>query len=131
MKSLEIIGAHKMELFPEFEKKETKVPAPLADRMRPTDWEDFVGQEHLVGEGRPLRKLIESDSNFSFILWGPPGSGTTTIARIIAKTTHSQFHEISAVNAGVADIRKVIDVAKKTWAASNIRTILFIDEIHR
>ncbi|MCH8314115.1 MAG: replication-associated recombination protein A [Nitrospinae bacterium] len=121
-----------MELFPEYEgASENSQPSPLANRMRPTNWEEFRGQEHMVGEGRPLRQLIEKNSNFSFILWGPPGSGKTTLARLAARLTESDFHEISAVNAGVADIRKVIAHAQKIWKASNRRTILFIDEIHR
>ncbi len=121
-----------MELFPEHEGlTENKAPSPLANRMRPTSWDEFHGQEHLVGEGRPLRQLIEKNSSFSFILWGPPGSGKTTIARLAARLTESDFHEISAVNAGVGDIRKVIAHAQKVGKASGRRTILFIDEIHR
>ena len=121
-----------MELFPEYDDAtEDRQPSPLANRMRPTSWEEFKGQEHVVGEGRPLRQLIEKSSNFSFILWGPPGSGKTTIARLAARLTQSDFHEISAVNAGVGDIRKVIACAQKIWKASSRRTILFIDEIHR
>jgi putative ATPase len=121
-----------MELFPEYEGvTENRAPSPLANRMRPTCWEEFRGQEHVVGEGRPLRQLIEKNSSFSFILWGPPGSGKTTIARLAARLTESDFHEISAVNAGVGDIRKVITHAQKVWKASGRRTILFIDEIHR
>lgn len=119
-----------MELFPEYEgTTENSQPSPLANRMRPTSWEEFEGQEHVVGKGRPLRQLIEKNSNFSFILWGPPGSGKTTIARLAARLTESDFHEISAVNAGVGDIRKVIAHAKKIREVR--RTILFIDEIHR
>ena len=125
-------GDESMELFPEYEgASENSQPSPLANRMRPTNWEEFRGQEHMVGEGRPLRQLIEKNSNFSFILWGPPGSGKTTLARLAARLTESDFHEISAVNAGVGDIRKVIAHAQKIWKASNRRTILFIDEIHR
>lgn len=121
-----------MELFPEYKGAVNDSPhSPLANRMRPTCWDEFLGQEHLVGEGRPLRQLIGKNSNFSFILWGPPGSGKTTIARLAARLTESDFHEISAVNAGVADIRKVITHAQKIWKASGRRTILFIDEIHR
>jgi len=120
-----------MELFPDYEQSAKEPPPPLADRMRPVNWDDFLGQEHLVREGQPLRRLVEKDSSLSFILWGPPGSGKTTLARIAARLTQSQFHEISAVNAGVADIRKVIDSAEKIWRAKQRRTILFIDEIHR
>ncbi|MFQ5673681.1 MAG: replication-associated recombination protein A [Nitrospinales bacterium] len=120
-----------MELFPEFEAEPGGGPAPLADRMRPSGWEDFQGQERLIGAGRPLRRLIDKGVVFSFILWGPPGSGKTTLARIVARLTRSQFYEISAVNAGVADIRKIVALAQKTRAASGCSSILFIDEIHR
>ncbi|GJL80192.1 MAG: ATPase AAA [Nitrospinaceae bacterium] len=120
-----------MELFPEYEDSEGTSGSPLANRMRPDSWEGFLGQEHLVGEGRPLRQLIEKNASLSFILWGPPGSGKTTIARLAARITQSEFYEISAVNAGVADIRKIITAAQKLWRASRRHTILFIDEIHR
>jgi len=120
-----------MELFPDYQDTPTGPQAPLADRMRPEGFEGYLGQEHLVGEGRPLRRLIEKGACVSFILWGPPGSGKTTLARLAARLTGSAFHEISAVGAGVADIRKVIAQAKKTWSAEGRRTVLFIDEIHR
>ncbi len=116
-----------MELFQDYE---MPVP-PLADRLRPESWERFAGQEHLVGEGLPLRDLMESGSKLSFILWGPPGTGKTTLARIAARLTESEFHEISAVNAGVADIRKIIEGARQTWKSRQMGTVLFIDEIHR
>jgi putative ATPase len=116
-----------MELFPIYESP----VAPLADRLRPESLERFAGQEHLIGEGLPLRDLVQSGSNLSFILWGPPGTGKTTLARIAARLTESEFHEISAVNTGVADIRKVIEGARQTWKAKQKRTLLFIDEIHR
>lgn len=121
-----------MELFPEYNKQAEPAPLPpLADRMRPTSFTEFFGQRHLLDADRPLRKMLEKGTNISFILWGPPGSGKTTIARILARLTNSQFYEISAVNAGVSDIRKIIEEARKLWSASKRRTILFIDEIHR
>lgn len=120
-----------MELFPEYEEAGNVSGSPLANRMRPARWEEFLGQESLVGEGRPFRRLIEKNAGFSFILWGPPGSGKTTIARLAARSTKSEFHEISAVNAGVADIRKVIGAARKRLRAPGRGVILFIDEIHR
>jgi len=114
-----------MELFPEFENRaDDSPPPPLADRMRPESWDDLLGHEHLIGEKSPIRRLIEKDAGLSFILWGPPGSGKTTIARIVAGITQSEFHEISAVHAGVADIRKVIDRAKRNWSQSKRRTMI-------
>ena len=95
--------------FEELKKKE----APLAARMRPNTLKEFVGQEHIVGEGRVLRKAIESGQLPSMILWGPPGSGKTTLAFIIANTTASHFSSVSAVTAGVADLRRIIDEAKE------------------
>ena len=112
-----------MELFPDYQDTPTGPQAPLADRMRPEGFEGYLGQEHLVGEGRPLRRLIEKGACVSFILWGPPGSGKTTLARLAARLTGSAFHEISAVGAGVADIRKVIAQAKKTWLAVPLSSV--------
>ena len=105
--------------------------APLAARMRPKSLDDFVGQEHVVGPGRVLRKAIEADQVPSIVLWGPPGSGKTTLARIIAGMTRSHFAPVSAVSAGVADLRRIIQEARDRKAATGQRTILFIDEIHR
>lgn len=105
--------------------------APLAARMRPRTFDDFVGQEHVVGPDRVLRRSIEADTMPSIVLWGPPGTGKTTLARIIARTTRSHFAPLSAVTAGVADLRRVIDEARKRQSFSGQRTILFIDEIHR
>ncbi|MFA5367878.1 MAG: AAA family ATPase, partial [Dehalococcoidia bacterium] len=111
--------------------KDFQQGAPLAARMRPQGFTDFLGQEHLVGEGRALRRSIESDQLSSMILWGPPGSGKTTLALIIAGMTKSHFSPISAVSSGVADMRRVIEEAKERRSLHRLRTILFIDEIHR
>jgi putative ATPase len=104
--------------------------APLAARMRPRILEEFVGQEQLIGQGRALRRAIESDQISSFILWGPPGTGKTTLAQIIARATNAHFVGLSAVSAGVADLRKAIDEAGRR-RKNGQRTILLIDEIHR
>src|SRR5579862_9637759 len=103
---------------------------PLAARMRPRSLDDFVGQEHIIGPGRVLRLAIERDQLSSIVLWGPPGSGKTTLAEIIARMTNANFVALSAVSSGVADLRQVIDEATKLRRA-NVRTVLFIDEIHR
>lgn len=105
--------------------------APLAARMRPRNFSEFIGQGHIIGEGRVLRKSIEVDQLPSIIFWGPPGSGKTTLANIIANVTKSHFSPISAVTSGVADLRAVVDEAKERRGLYQKRTILFIDEIHR
>lgn len=104
---------------------------PLAARMRPRTLDEIIGQEHLLAPGRILRRSIESDRIPSMILWGPPGSGKTTLAEVIARQTHARFVTLSAVSAGVADLRKVAEDARKLGQFSKQRTILFIDEIHR
>ncbi|MFV0591325.1 MAG: replication-associated recombination protein A [Draconibacterium sp.] len=104
---------------------------PLAERLRPRTLDDYLGQEHLVGKGAVLRKMIESGNITSLILWGPPGVGKTTLARIIANTLDRPFFTLSAINSGVKDIREVIEKAKKQQFFSRPNPILFIDEIHR
>jgi putative ATPase len=105
--------------------------APLAARMRPRTLSEFVGQENVVGSGTVLREAIENDALSSLLLYGPAGTGKTSLARIIANTTKSEFSEISAVSSGVADIRRVIEQASDRLTFSGQRTILFVDEIHR
>ena len=105
--------------------------APLAARMRPTTFDEFVGQPHLIGPGAPLRRAVENDRLGSILLWGPPGVGKTTLAEIIANLTHARFARVSATSAGVADLRKVVEEARRLRKATGQRTILFIDEIHR
>jgi putative ATPase len=105
--------------------------APLADRMRPKTLDEIVGQDHLLGQGKILRQAIETDHIPSMILWGPPGSGKTTLAMIIASTTGAQFMAFSAVLSGVKEIKEVIQEANEEWKYRKRKTILFVDEIHR
>ena len=120
-----------MDLFDLNREQQASREAPLAARMRPRNFDEFVGQEHVVGKGRVLRSSIESDQLPSMILWGPPGSGKTTLAYIVAAIAKSHFSAISAVSAGVADLRRVVQEAKERRGLYQQRTILFIDEIHR
>ncbi len=104
---------------------------PLAERLRPKNLDDYIGQEHLVGKNAVLRKMIESGNISSIILWGPPGVGKTTLAKIIANTLERPFYTLSAINSGVKDVREVIEKAKKQQFFNRPNPILFIDEIHR
>lgn len=104
---------------------------PLAERLRPRNLEEYIGQKHLVGEGAILRKMIESGRVPSFLLWGPPGVGKTTLAQIIANTLDTPFYTLSAINSGIKDVREVIELAKKNQFFNTKSPILFIDEIHR
>ncbi|MTK51887.1 replication-associated recombination protein A [Paludibacter sp.] len=105
--------------------------APLAERLRPKNLDEYIGQKHLVGERAILRKMIESGNLSSFILWGPPGVGKTTLARIIANRLERPFYTLSAINSGVKDVREVIEKAKSNRFFNQPNPILFIDEIHR
>ena len=103
---------------------------PLAERMRPTTLDEVIGQAHLLGSGEILRQIVKNKEPVSLILWGPPGSGKTTLARIIARETDAEFIELSAVTSGKKDVEKVIEHARQNWNLK-LRTLLFVDEIHR
>ncbi len=110
---------------------ETRSLAPLAERMRPRNWADILGQEHLTGENAPLRKLYENGRLSSMILWGPPGSGKTTLAILLSHLPGYAAERFSAVLSGVRNVREVVERAKDRWQREKVRTVLFVDEIHR
>lgn len=116
-----------------FRSKEGRLESfvPLAERMRPQDFADFLGQDEIIAPDRPLRRAIESDTLSSLILWGPPGSGKTTLARIIARRTKAEFVFFSAVTSGIPELRALIKAAEQRRSLHQQRTILFVDEIHR
>ena len=120
-----------MDLFDASQLARTERDAPLAARMRPRNIDEFLGQEHILGKGRLLRRAIEADQLSSLIFYGPPGTGKTTLAAVIANTTSSHFISINAVLAGVADIRSAVEDAQERHKFHSQRTILFIDEVHR
>ncbi len=124
-------GPPQRDLFDSGLEQHLRAEAPLAERLRPETWTDFVGQESVIGLGTPLRQLIERDQVPSLIFWGPPGSGKTTLARLIARLTKSVFVQLSAVQAGLAELRQIVAEALERRKLHHTRTILFIDEIHR
>ena len=105
--------------------------APLAVRMRPRTLDEVVGQRHLTGPGAPFRKLIDHDAAMSVLLWGPPGTGKTTLAHVVSEVTKRRFTELSAVTAGVKDVRAAIETARRDLGLTGTQTVLFIDEVHR
>ncbi len=118
-------------LFDEAEQTAAQAAAPLAVRMRPRSLDEVIGQRHLTGAGTPFRKLIDNDAPMSLLLWGPPGTGKTTMAYVVSQVTKRRFVELSAVSAGVKDVRAAVDAARRTLGMSGKQTVLFIDEVHR
>ena len=123
--------ASSQSLFEHEGRRRARKQAPLADRMRPSTFEEFVGQEHVVALDRVLRRAIAAERVPSFILWGPPGSGKTTLARLVAGASDAHFESVSAVTSGVADLRRTVSEARERQGMHQSKTILFVDEIHR
>jgi putative ATPase len=118
-------------LFDEAEERAAAEAAPLAVRMRPRTLDEVLGQQHLTAPGTPFRKLIENDAPMSLVLWGPPGTGKTTLAYVVSQVTKRRFTELSAVTAGVKDVRAAVDAARRELGMSGRQSVLFIDEVHR
>src|SRR6204780_4740054 len=124
-------GGQSESLFDEAEQAAADAAAPLAVRMRPRTLDEVIGQRHLTGQGTPFRKLIENDAPMSLLLWGPPGTGKTTMAYVVSQVTRRRFVELSAVSAGVKDVRAAVDAARRARGMNGTQTVLFIDEVHR
>jgi putative ATPase len=120
-----------MSLFEQAEQQNLQRAQPLAARMRPASLDEFVGQQHFLGEGKLLRRLLKADRLGSVIFYGPPGTGKTTLARLLATESRRRFRQLSAVTSGVKDLREVLEKARDDLAAGGLRTLLFVDEIHR
>ena len=125
------VDAQSESLFDEAEEAAASAAAPLAVRMRPRTLDEVIGQHHLTGAGTPFRKLIDNDAPMSLLLWGPPGTGKTTLAYVVSQVTRRRFVELSAVSAGVKDVRAAVDTARRTLGMSGAQTVLFVDEVHR
>src|SRR6266849_7141364 len=125
------VGGQSGSLFDEAEATATEAAAPLAVRMRPRTLDEVIGQRHLTGAGTPFRKLIDNDAPMSLLLWGPPGTGKTTLAYVVSQVTKRRFTELSAVTAGVKDVRAAVDTARQQLGMNGRQTVLFIDEVHR
>src|SRR5436305_5232681 len=120
-----------LDLFADVRRKNLDRAAPLAARMRPRTLDEFAGQQHFLGPGKLLRRMLEADRLTSVIFYGPPGTGKTTLARLIATYTKSHFEQVNAAAVGVKEVRAILDAAKERLANSGERTVLFLDEIHR
>jgi len=118
-------------LFDEAEERAAQEAAPLAVRMRPRTLDEVIGQKHLTAPGTPFRKLIDNDAPMSLVLWGPPGTGKTTLAYVVSQVTKRRFTELSAVTAGVKDVRAAVDAARRELGMSGRQSLLFVDEVHR
>src|ERR1700759_1329278 len=124
-------GGQSESLFDEAEATAAEAAPPLAVRMRPRTLDEVIGQRHLTGAGTPFRKLIDNDAPMSLLLWGPPGTGKTTLAYVVSQVTRRKFVELSAVTAGVKDVRAAVDTARRDLGLTGVQTVLFIDEVHR
>src|SRR5262245_47465221 len=125
------VGGQSESLFDEAEEAATSAAAPLAVRMRPKTLDEVIGQRHLTAPGTPFRNLIDNDAPMSLLLWGPPGTGKTTLAYVVSEVTSRRFTEISAVTAGVKDVRAAVDAARRELGLSGRQSLLFVDEVHR
>src|SRR6266851_2311858 len=124
-------GVSLIDLFHDIHEANLKKAQPLAARMRPKSLEDFVGQEHFIGPGKLLRRMLQADRLNSLVFYGPPGTGKTALAHVIAQHTHCRFHQINAVAAGIKEVREILEEARAELEQTGMRTILFVDELHR